>query len=436
VLTQAENEILMHVGSGTPLGDLLRRYWVPAMLSSELAEPNGDPKRIRLLGENLVAWRDAAGVVGIFDENCMHRGASLALARCEGDGLRCIYHGWKFATDGSIVETPNYARSRVRDRLRAPVYPVREAGEVIWVYLGPPDKEPAFPRFKFMEVPAEQRAMFHVTLDCHFLQVAEGNLDPTHIPVLHQDHAKNFHGVMQNADGSTTKFSGLDREYTVLDSFPSATDLEDTAQGSYAAFLFGAEADGKPTKYFRMYGFALPYLCFQPMGHVIIDVPIDDTHTSFFQIGFSPDKRIDREAYVNWSRGPLRHYEGGLRWRYGPQENWGQDRFVMNESFTGVTEGVVAEDYAVWTSMGPYYDRRNENLTPADQLVLRMRRLLLQSAADLQNGIEPVMIPPDVAYGTRVGQGLLDDPKAWREHIPNSDEPAGLGAVRAGKSAP
>jgi phthalate 4,5-dioxygenase oxygenase subunit len=426
MLTQAENETLMHVGRGTPLGELMRRYWVPAMLSSELAEPNGDPKRLRLLGDNLVAWRDASGTVGIFDENCMHRGASLALGRCEGDGLRCIYHGWKFATDGSILDTPNYAQSRVRDKLRAPVYPVHEAGEIIWVYLGPPEKEPAFPRFKFTEVPQDQRAMYHVTLDCHFLQVVEGNLDPTHIPVLHQDHAKNFHAVIKNSDGSTTttNFGGYHRDYTVLDSHPSTFDLEDTAQGSYGCFFFGAEASGLPTNYFRIYGFALPYLCFQPMGNMVIDVPIDDTHTSFFQIGFSQTEKVDRELYVNYERGPLSHYKDGLRWRYGPDQNWGQDRSAMTEgkSFSGVTEGVVAEDYPVWTSMGSYYDRRDESLAPADHLLVRMRRNMLKAAADLQKGIDPVTIPADVAYGIRLGQGILDDPKAWREHIPSADE--------------
>ena len=128
MLTADENRILTQTGPGAPMGELLRRFWMPVKLSRDVAEPNGDPLRVRVVGENFVLWRDAEGRLGLFDEHCMHRGASLALVRCEGDGLRCLYHGWKFATDGTILETPNLKKSTVTDRLKAPTYSVREAG--------------------------------------------------------------------------------------------------------------------------------------------------------------------------------------------------------------------------------------------------------------------------------------------------------------------
>src|SRR5262245_28700435 len=147
MLSAKDNELLTRVGPGTPMGNLLRRFWIPALLADELPAPNCDPVRVRLLGENFIAWRDAAGTPAILEEHCMHRGASLALARAEGDGLRCVYHGWKYAIDGRLLDTPNISGNTVKERLRATVFPTAEAGEIIWVYLGPRDKQPPLPGY-------------------------------------------------------------------------------------------------------------------------------------------------------------------------------------------------------------------------------------------------------------------------------------------------
>src|SRR5205807_7732499 len=174
MLTREENELLCRVGPGTPMGQTLRRYWLPACLSEELPQPAGDPIRLRLLGEDFVAFRDAEGQVGVLDEACPHRGASLVLGRVEDCGLRCLYHGWKFGVDGTIQETPTEpAESSFKQRVQAPAYPVREAGDLVWVYLGPPELKPPFPDYPWFHVPAEYRSPTKAVYDCNYMQILE-----------------------------------------------------------------------------------------------------------------------------------------------------------------------------------------------------------------------------------------------------------------------
>src|SRR5579871_1601223 len=163
MLSKEENALLCQTSAGTPMGDLMRRYWMPALLAEELPEPDCTPVRVRLLGEDLVAFRDSAGRVGIIDELCAHRCASLAYGRNEEGGLRCIYHGWKFDVHGRILETPpEPPESTFRDRIKLTAYPTREAADVIWVYMGPPELMPAFPVWEWMQAPAEQRSVSKV----------------------------------------------------------------------------------------------------------------------------------------------------------------------------------------------------------------------------------------------------------------------------------
>src|SRR5215203_6128949 len=163
MLTREENDLLTRIGSGTSMGDMMRRYWLPAALSSEIAEPDGTPKRVRLLGEELVAFRDSSGRVGVMDELCPHRGASLVLARNENNALQCLYHGWRIAADGTILETPcEPEESDFRFRLRHIAYPVREQGGMVWIYMGPNGTEPNFQEFGWTLVPDEQRVLVKV----------------------------------------------------------------------------------------------------------------------------------------------------------------------------------------------------------------------------------------------------------------------------------
>src|SRR5438309_6112979 len=156
MLTEEENELLTRVGRGTPMGELLRRYWLPACLSEELPEPDGDPLRVRLVGEDLVAFRDSDGRVGLVEEHCPHRGASLFFGRNEAGGLRCLYHGWKMDADGNVIDTPCEPATL---RVRARAFPTYEQGEVVWTYMGPRDKEPPFHDFWWSTIPPEHRCV-------------------------------------------------------------------------------------------------------------------------------------------------------------------------------------------------------------------------------------------------------------------------------------
>ena len=150
MLSRADNELLCRVGPGTPMGELLREYWFPAIPSFELPSPDCPPKRVRMLGEDLVAFRDSTGKVGLFTNSCPHRGASMFFGRNEEEGLRCVYHGWKFDVNGTCVDIPNMPEGDTyRDKIHIINYPVIEAGDIIWAYMGPAGKQPAFPAFEW-----------------------------------------------------------------------------------------------------------------------------------------------------------------------------------------------------------------------------------------------------------------------------------------------
>lgn len=441
MLTKLENELLTRVGPGTPMGELVRRFWIPALSSTDLPDPAGDPVRVRLVGENFVAWRDGHGRVGFFDEYCMHRGASLAVAKCHDDGLVCLYHGWKFATDGTILETPNYKRSTVRDKLRAPVFPVQEAGGLIWVYLGPLDKQPPLPHWRFFDTP-EDDILHHYSgrFDCNFMQLLEGTIDISHAQILHQDHLGRTN--IKRANGSNFQSRSLTRgvdaeEFVCADDAPSV-EVEDLTFGAHAGFVHEATADGRPVKYGRVSTWVMPFLTMNAPTTFVFNVPNDDQTTTFRSIVIDPAARtMDAEARALANEklyGPESYYENG-RYRFGEAEAWGQDRTRMREgSFTGV-HGVIPEDSFVALSMGPVLDRSHEHLVPADALVIRVRRRLLQAARDLQAGVEPQMLGPGDLGHIGGWPQLLPDPNRWRSEIVPGHEPYRRGNTLAAEGA-
>jgi phthalate 4,5-dioxygenase len=429
MLTREENQLLTGVGPGSPMGDLLRRYWMPALLSSEVAAPNCDPVRVQLAGENFVAWRDAAGRLGFFDEFCMHRGASLALGRCEGDGLRCIFHGWKFATDGKILETPNYHRSTVRDKLRAPVYPVREAGGLVWVYLGPAGKEPAFPHYKFFDEEAEHLPIYDVKVRCSWVQAMEGSLDSSHTHILHVDVVGTAFVQSAEVDETLNAMNKnwarkMDESFVSEDLAPT-TDVEDTTFGLQGVFVHNAVSNGRNTKYGRAYAWVLPFLTRSTEDSFAFFVPMEEGTMRLFAVDAKPiPDRAERERYLEQVyAGPASHYDEDGWYRWGADARWGQERWTMrNGSFSGI-KGILPEDNAMSLSMGPVYDRTRENLVPADLLIIRMRRRLLEAARNLAEGREPHMPTPEETHAITGGSRLLPDPTAWQQTIVPNNEP-------------
>ena len=186
MLSSVENERLCRVGPGTPMGELLRRFWIPALMQSELPEPDGAPVRVRLLGENLVAFRDSDGACGLVAENCPHRGASLFFGRNEERGLRCVYHGWKFNATGTCEDMPNEPRdSNFRQKVRVTAYPCVERGGLVWTYMGPTDLTPEVPDLEWARVPSANRYLSKCRQECNWVQALEGGLDSSHISFLH-----------------------------------------------------------------------------------------------------------------------------------------------------------------------------------------------------------------------------------------------------------
>jgi len=187
MVSREENELITRVSPGTPMGDAMRRYWIPALLAREIAEPDCPPVRVRLLGEDLVAFRDTAGRIGLLDEYCPHRRASLFFGRNEECGLRCVYHGWKFDVDGTCVDQLNEpAENQFQHKVHIAAYPTVELGGIVWAYLGPPERMPAAPKFAWTQAPETHRHVSKVIQECNWLQGLEGGLDTSHAPIMHR----------------------------------------------------------------------------------------------------------------------------------------------------------------------------------------------------------------------------------------------------------
>ncbi|MCL6593139.1 MAG: Rieske 2Fe-2S domain-containing protein [Alicyclobacillus sp.] len=192
MLKASENERITRVGPGTPMGHVFRRYWVPALLSEELPEPDCPPVKVRLLAEDLVAFRDSTGRVGLFEAYCPHRRAHLFWGRNEECGLRCAYHGWKFDVDGRCVDMPNEPPdSRFKQNVRIPAYPCWEKGGIIWTYMGPPALQPPTPDYEWLRAPETHRFVSKTFEDCNYLQALEGGIDTSHSSFAHNNNLRD-----------------------------------------------------------------------------------------------------------------------------------------------------------------------------------------------------------------------------------------------------
>lgn len=384
MVTQAENETLVCVGPGTVMGDYMRRYWHPVATSEQLPGPDCKPLRTKLLGQKLVVFRNSEGDVGVLNELCMHRGASLAIGRVEEGGIRCLYHGWKFAVDGTILETPNHADCRYRERMKAPAYPVVERAGIIWSYIGPKEHQPPFRTFAADAVPDENRAVIRVNMKANYLQLWEGGLDSSHVSVLHTNQARKSWSVERGADVDLTSWTPMD------DSAPHF-EVEDTPFGyHYAATRKlppGREDDRLRNVRITPAIFPTGRIIRGPiMDFLVWETPNDDYSTSTF-ITVYANQPIDKA----WVLGIL-GLDDDRVWRKedcnyrGTWENdFFQDRAAMDFNWTGM-RGIEQEDAAIGLSYGPIFDRTNEHLVTADLAVVRLRRRLLEAARMVKDG--------------------------------------------------
>jgi len=394
MLTREENELLCRVGPNVPMGRMLRRYWLPAIMSDEL-EPEGKPKRVRLLGEDLVAFRDKNGDVGLLEESCPHRGASLAIARNEDCILQCLYHGWKIDATGTVRETPSEPEdSTFAQRVRAVAYPTHEAGGLVWTYMGPVDAQPPFMNFEWTTFPQPQRLIFKARTECNWVQAMEGALDTAHTPLLHGN------AITPGAVTLTTYKSDLKIDRPSNDTRPRLH-VEDTPYGLKYAAVRTPLVDPETTQYVRVTQFIAPcYVTFPaPAGFTYMQlfVPIDDCNTMFYfaQVScerpFDPDQ-IEKRRYRAGFREGI-DIDADFRRAQRRENDWLQDRASMrdpkNGNFSGIF-GVQAQDMAIQESMGPIYDRSKEHLGASDAALIRMRRRLIDGVRAFERG-EPAL---------------------------------------------
>lgn len=414
-MRQEDNEMLCRVGPGTPMGKVFRAYWNPIADAKQLSGPDGDPVRVRFCGEDFVAFRDSGGALGLLDESCAHRGASLALGRNEENGLRCIYHGWKYDVSGQLLDAPNHPDPEFCTGFKTASYPVREAGGLIWGYFGPADKEPAFPHFMFFEPPVSNLYVARVDLNCNYSQLLEGGLDSSHVGILHADMANPgwASGIFErNADANNP--GGL----AVADDAP-ALSIETTNFGFHYAAIRKGENGGQSI---RIVPFIMPSARIIPAevrSATLFEVPKDDENTSTYLVAFG-EFTADRPRQLKQSGldDPRLYSEEDFKWRGTWENRFGQDRSTMNESWSGL-KGLEPEDAAVALSMGPIYDRTAEHLVPADAAVVHMRHILLQAARAVAAGEDAPPLP-DLAKVRAVPDTEIPQGADWRDLAPDN----------------
>jgi len=382
MLPREENELLTRVGPGTPLGELFRYYWVPALLSEEIPAPDCPPVRVRLLGEDLVAFRDSQGRIGLLEERCPHRRASLFFGRNEEGGLRCVYHGWKFDVGGHVLETPaEPPGSSLKHKVQHRAYPCTEAAGVVFTYMGPKEKRPPFPCYEWLSVPPGHLGMFKCFLECNYLQSLEGDCDPSHLGSLHQ-------GSFKSGDASLW--------------FPSSYEVMETQFGLRVVTVRHSESQGSAQKDARVSNFVMPFIGCVDVGYrdgfmAVYQTPSDDCHTTRYNFRFRISEPMPKEEIESHSREIARDQtlKGNKR------NDFLIDREKQRtDSATGIP-GFTTQDASMTQSMGPICDRTREHLGVGDTYVIALRRYLLRAVRALQDGKIPVnSIDPSQIRGT------------------------------------
>ena len=411
MLSQQENDLLTQTDEGTPAGNYFRRYWLPVMLASEVPAPDCPPVRLRLMGEDLLAFRDTHGRVGLIDEFCPHRRASLFWGRNEECGVRCIYHGWKFDIHGACVDMPNEPPEYGFDnKVRITAYPTREYGGLIWAYLGPAGQVPELPKLEWARVPESHRHISKRFQETNYLQAIEGGIDSSHSNFLHAtlDAFRVTDSYVEKIRNSTN----LRAKYHLLDKSPRFS-VKKTDYGLVIAVRRNAEED---SYYWRLTQFLLPSHTMIPhqKGHSIHGhcwVPRDDRTCWVWTMTWNPDHPLsaeDREAIENESFVHARVEPVTFRPLRNRDNNYQIDREQQRTATMSGIHGFAAQDQAIQESMGPIVDRTRERLGTSDTAIIAMRRLLLQEIRALQEGQPPQAAQSGDAYWVRSCSMLLE----------------------------
>ena len=417
MLTARENDLLCRVEGDAPMGALMRRHWVAALLSEEVAEKDGAPVRVSLFGEKLVAFRDTTGKVGLIGEFCPHRKASLAFGRNEDCGLRCLYHGWKFSADGAVLDMPSEpAASNFARKLRHTAYPTREAGGFVWAYLGPPETMPEFEPPAFAPTPDTRVAIVKIIVSCNWAQIMEGQIDSAHSSTLHSSD-------MLPAEVGTAGANAQHWTRPSEDKNPRIQ-VQLTDYGMRYAALRRPILSPDTHTYARITAYVAPFTALIPPNSsynvTSLIVPRDDTSSAFHFIAWSerPGGGIAQEA---WRKFCVAVVGEDVDTEFRPMKrhasnDYLQDRAAMARgSFTGLP-GIPNQDIAMWESMGPIADRTRERLGASDIAIIQFRRLMLNALAAFELdgrviGQGPARLPQ---AALRSWQGVVEKSVPWR----------------------
>ena len=413
MLSPEENERITRVGSKTPAGKLLRRYWMPAYLSSELPVNDGAPLRVRLLGEDLVAFRDTEGKIGLLDAYCPHRRAPLFFGRNEECGLRCVYHGWKFDRNGTCVDMPSEpAGTTLQAKVKILAYPTIEKAGVVWTYMGPKEKMPPEPDYDWMRAPATHRFVSKTFENCNWLQGLEGGLDTAHSSFAHN-----------NSIGAKNMLRLRDKAPRI--------EVERTDYGYYYVSHRNLGDDGT---YVRVYHYFMPF--HQVRAQVIywdgsatkvprnfghMWMPIDDKTTFVYNWHYAcnPGPELTPELIEHHEKEFGRGEENSIPGTFRPKRNQSNDYLVdrqiqKTQTFTGIT-GVNTQDFALQECMGPICDRSKEFLGTSDKAIVAMRRLLLEAISINEKGGDPRGLDPSAYKRARAYDQVVRPGEDWRQ---------------------
>ena len=409
MLSEDDNILLTRTGPKTPMGELFRRFWQPVLLSAELPERDGPPVRVTVLGEDLRAFRASDGAVGLVSPRCPHRGADLYFGRNEDNGIRCVYHGWKFGLDGRCLamptQEPGPARQKAEQNVRLLAYPTREAGGFIWAYLGPRETMPAMPVFDFLTQPASHLFVSKKLQQCNWAQAAEGGLDTAHFSFLHMAVADAADVVGRVMDRIST---GSDTVRWMRDDGAPVFTIEEHPAG----LVLGAARRGDPGEtYWRVSQFLTPNHGLAPNAfpgdnhHGQCWMPIDDVSCWIYCYTWNPGRPLTNAERERFSKGFSVHAQ--VDGDYVPVRRRENEYLIdrakqKTESYTGIS-GVSEQDACIQDSQGLIADRTQEHLGPTDMGVIRFRRLMLDGARALAAGQPPLAPTRPEAFRVRSG---------------------------------
>ena len=416
MLTDEENELLCRVEGHAPMGRIMRSHWIPACLSDEITEADGTPVPVRLLGEDLVAWRDSEGAVGLMDRYCPHRRASLVFGRNEDCGLRCLYHGWKVDVKGNVVEMPSEPAEACNNKVRHKAYATHEHGGFVWAWMGAEADMVPFAAPPWAPHADSKVSIVKINIDCNWAQVLEGAIDSAHSSTLHSSDI-----VPSKVAGTRPQGSGFVRPST--DKAPRIQ-VQDTDYGLKYAAIRRPIQNAATLDYVRMTLFVAPFTVIIPpnamYGLANVNIPIDDTHTVFYFMAWNegPDGGIDTEEWRKFLGAQVGiDLDARFNKLRNLSNNYLQDRQAMkNGNFTGI-RGIPHQDIAMWETMGPIADRTHDRLGASDQAIVAFRRVMVDAAQKAAAGAGVIGAAPRVMQQQahlRSFEGMLSKQADWR----------------------